>query len=202
MKKNKIDLFFKELARALDRPADVIVTGAVAAVLWGYERPSLDIDFEIRPRNAKNADADPLDTAIQSCAEKAGIAVNYSADISHWSMIDFLDYRKKAVPYRRFGPLRVKVMSPEHWTIGKMGRFFTIDIQDMVRIIKITKIKPEKLLKLWARAFRESGISLEKRGFRDHVLDFIKTQGKKIWEKEFDSVRAARLFKKEAGLPL
>lgn len=202
MKKRKIHQFFNELGRKLQKPADVILTGAAAGVIFGNVRPSLDIDFEIRLRGGKGMDDSRLESAIKSSAAKARIDVNYSQDISHWSMINYLDYRKKALPYRTFGALQVKVMSPGHWTIGKMSRFLEIDIRDLVKVIKKKRLKPGFLIKLWARAFRSSGLSLEKGRFRDQVLDFLKRYGKKAWGKEFDSVRAARLFKKEAGLPL
>lgn len=200
MKKRKIHQFFRELDRRLQKPADVILTGAAAGVILGNVRPSVDIDFEIRLRGKKRMDDSRLESAIKSSAAKARIGVNYSQDIGHWSMINYLDYRGNASPYKTFGSVRVRVISPEHWTIGKMGRGLGMDTSDMVKVIRKKKISPERLVKLWARAFRASPISLEKGSFRDHVLDFLKSEGKKIWGKNFDPEKASRLFKRAAGL--
>ena len=202
MKKNTIDLFFTELDRRLQRPAEVILTGAAAGALMGHVRPSLDIDFEIRleGRRVRNRDSSLLETAIQETSKKTGLAVNYSKDISRWSMIEYLDYREKARLYKVIGKISVKVMSPEHWTLGKMGRFLEIDIRDLLKVIKKKKLRSRRLVALWANALRSSILSIEKGRFRDHVFYFLTTHGKKLWGRDFDPERAIRHFKRAAGL--
>lgn len=194
MRKNLIDLFFKELDREWKRSAQIILTGAAAGALFGHVRPSMDVDFEIHIPKSKNRGTISLEEAIRRVSEKTGVQVNYSEDISHWSMIDFLDYRKKALPYKKMGRLEIKIMSPEYWTIGKMTRYLEIDIQDMVKIIKQRKVRPEVLIKLWIRALISSPLSLSLSQFRDHVNDFLKRYGKKLWGKSFDAQRAVTLF--------
>ena len=204
MKRSKIDSFFLELDHEFRKPAEVIITGAACAALMGYVRPSADIDFEIRLKKSSHLSQDKtlLERAVEQSSKKTALATNYSEDISHWSMIDYLDYRKKAKPYKTFGRLRVKLMAPEHWTIGKMGRFLALDILDMTKVIQKKRLKPEALIKIWARAFRLSPLSLAKGQFRDHVLYFLRHYGKAVWGKTFDSEAAIHNFHKFAHIRL
>ena len=201
MRKALILRFFKELDRELKRPAEIILTGAAAGSLLGVVRPSLDIDFEIRTQRAKKMENfSNIRDAIQKAAEKAGIAVNYSEDIGHWSMIDLLDYRKSALSYRKIGRLHLKVMEPSHWTIGKMGRFLEVDIRDMIRMVRRKKLKPEELIDLWARALGSSPLSLNLGIFSRNVTYFIRHYGKRLWGKAFDADKMTALFEKTAGI--
>ena len=55
MRKKQIDLFFRELDKALDEKAKIILLGASAGTLMGHIRPSFDIDFEIRLTGRKRS---------------------------------------------------------------------------------------------------------------------------------------------------
>ena len=201
MKQRQIDLFFQALDEGLDRTAEVILVGASAGSLMGHVRPSLGIDFEIRIRGSRNAAVqERLEAAAAKASEVAGVAVNYSENVGGWSRIHYLDYRKTARPWKQIGKLKVKIMAPEYWTIGKMARFLEIDIQDMIKIIRAKKLKPAALIRLWAKALRSSDLSLELGQFRDHVLYFIRRYGKKLWGAETDLGGLLREFKKQAGL--
>lgn len=201
MKKALIRRFFKELDQELQKPAEVILTGAAAGSLLGVVRPSLDIDFEIRLKQSrKRKNLFEARDVIQQIARKVGVAVNYSEDIGHWSMINLLDYRKTALSYFKAGQLNVRIIAPEYWTIGKMARFLEVDIRDMVRMIKRKKLKPKKLISLWGRSLRSSPLSLELGSFNRNVIYFIKHYGKKIWGRRFDTEKEIALFKKSAQL--
>ena len=201
MKKNLIDLFFLDLAKKTKEPTEVIITGAVAGALFGHLRQSVDIDFEIRPKQRrKRAASAYLDGVIREISSRREVATNYGEDIGHWSMIDFLDYRKKSVPYKKMGHLDIRVIAPEHWTIGKMCRFLEIDVEDMVHVIKKKNLPAGRLIKLWARALKASSLSPAKKDFIDHVRSFIKTYGKRSWGKSFDAESSIRKFNKHLGL--
>ena len=200
VKQRQIDLFFKVLDQGLDTPAEVILVGAGAASLMGHVRPSLDIDFEIRLNRTKTrAVKRRLESAVRKACEVAGVAVNYSENVGGWSRIHYLDYRKTAVPYKRIGKLKVKIIAPAYWTIGKMARFLELDIQDMIKIIRAKKLKPSGLLRLWARAIRSSDLSLELGQFRDHAVYFIGRYGKKLWGRGFNPDQTIRDFKRQVG---
>ena len=183
MHKKQIDLFFRELDKSLGQKADIILLGASAGNLMGHIRPSLDIDFEIRfkiKRNKKAAEKKILETA-----QKIRIAINFSENVDHWSMISYLDYRKTALPYKKFGNLNVKIIAPDYWTIGKLARYYALDSKDIAAIIKKKKLKPQPLVHLWKRALRSSDLSLELGQFKRHALHFLKSYGPRLWGKKF-----------------
>ena len=190
MNKRQIDLFFKVLDQELGVKGTVILTGASAGSLMGHIRPSFDIDFEIRLVKKTGKVKTKLQSSIDKAATMAGVAVNFSENIGGWSRINYLDYRKTAIRYKRIGNLEIKLIAPEYWTIGKMARFLELDIQDMVKIISKKKLKPAMLINIWAKAIRSSDLSLELGQFRDHVIYFIKHYGTKLWgpEAEPDSL--------------
>lgn len=199
MDKDFIDRFFTELDRELGKPAEIILTGAAAGSLLGQIRPSLDLDFEIQTFSRSLPKAEVAE-AIQRASAKTGVAVNYSEEIGRWSMIDYLDYRRAAFPYRTIGRLRIRLMAPEHWTIGKMTRFFKIDLEDVLKIIKARKLKAEPLITFWGRALASSPLSLASGTFRDHVVSFLTDYGKSVWGKGFNAEEATTLFKRAAKI--
>ena len=187
MTRRRIDAFFRELDRELKRKASIILVGASAGTLMGHIRPSVDIDFEINfSGHRKPGDVSTLQAAIETTSHKIGVAVNFSNNISRWSMISFLDYRRTARSYKKFGKLTVKLITPEYWTIGKMARFLELDIQDMIKIIRKKKLRSEKLMQIWQKALEDSNLCLELGQFKDHVSFFIKRYGKRLWGPEFD----------------
>ena len=196
MRKKQIDLFFRQLDQEIACRATIILVGASAGTLMGHIRPSVDIDFEIRARYSKYANRLALEAKIQKVAKNLGIAVNFSEDISHWSMVSYLDYRKTARFYHQFGKLKVKLIAPEYWTIGKMARFYELDIQDMIRIIRKKRLHAQKLVLLWREAMKTSDLSLELGQFKDHVIYFLRTYSRKLWGKNLDVDKTIRLFLK------
>lgn len=195
MTRRRIDAFFRELDKLLKRKAQVILVGASAGALMGHIRPSVDIDFEIRLSGSKRSgDELKLEEAILQTARKIGVAVNFSGDISRWSMISFLDYQRTAVLYKKFGDLTVKLIAPEYWTIGKMARFLKLDIQDMTKIIRKKDLKPQKLMQIWKAALQDSDLCLELGQFRDHVRFFVEKYGHRLWGRSFDAQELLKDF--------
>ncbi len=195
-----IHRFFKALDQELGRPSRIILTGAACGSLMGHIRPSLDIDFEIRFLSRPHPSPERVERAVRTAAAQTGVAVNYAGDISRWSMVSYLDYRRTAVPYRVFGRCEVRLIAPEFWTIGKMTRFLEPDIRDMVRIIRSKRLPAAELLKVWSRALRSSELSAETRLFRDHVRTFLKLHAKHIWGKSSDPESLARSFDRLASI--
>ncbi|MSR78151.1 MAG: hypothetical protein EXS63_08030 [Candidatus Omnitrophica bacterium] len=184
MRKRQIDLFFRELDKALGQKAEIILLGASAGSLMGHIRPSFDIDFEIRLAPPKVRKKN-IEEEILKTARKAGVAVNFSENVDHWSMISYLDYRKTAIPYKKFGRLNVKLIAPEYWTIGKMARYYALDAKDIAAIIKRKKLRPASLVRLWNRALKSSDLSLELGQFKTHACHFLKNYGRRLWGKKF-----------------
>ena len=203
MQKNIIDLFFIELDRGLSKPASVILTGAAAGAIYGNVRQSVDIDFEIRLKKTKNGGRDRdeiVQGLIREVSSKLGIAANYSDDISRWSMINYLNYRKTSIPYKKIGQIDIRLMAPDYWTVGKMTRFFEIDVKDLIKVIRKKRLPARRLVSLWARALRASPLSLAKGQFRRNVENFLNMHGKKLWGRAFDREKAINDFRRLAGL--
>lgn len=202
MKKDIVDLFFLELDRALATPASVILTAAAAGSIYGNVRHSADVDFEIRLKRRKTdgqRQDEIVERVIREVSSSLGISANYSDDISHWSMIDYLDYRRSSIPYKKIGRMDIRLLAPEYWTIGKMARFLEIDINDMIKVIKKKRLRAGVLISLWARALRSSPLSLAKGQFRRNAENFFHMHGKKIWGRAFDRERAINDFRRSAG---
>src|SRR3989338_3441186 len=113
MTPQQIARFFTVMARALDAPATVVLTGAAAGTLMGAGRPSLDVDFAVvLPWGRPAVPWSRVEQAVQAATRQTGIAAQFAEDISRWSLISFLEYRRHTRPYRRFG--RLDVRSEEH----------------------------------------------------------------------------------------
>ena len=186
MRKRQIDFFFTELDKTLGRKAEVILLGASAGSLMGHIRPSFDIDFEIRLNGKSRQNKKVVEEKILETARKARIAVNFSENVGHWSMVSYLNYRKTALPYKKFGKLNVKLIAPAYWTIGKMARYYALDAKDIAAIIRKKKLKPGPLVRLWKRALQSSDLSLELGQFKKHASHFLKAYGRKLWGRNFN----------------
>lgn len=115
-------------------------------------------------------------------------------------MINYLNYRKTSIPYKKIGRIDIRLMAPEYWTIGKMTRFLEIDVKDLIKVIKKKRLRAGRLVPLWARALRVSPLSRTKGQFRRNVENFLHMYGKKLWGTAFDKEKAINEFRKLAGL--
>ncbi len=200
---NFVDQFFSELSKRTDQPIKVIITGAMAGIILGNIRPSMDIDFEIEFSSLDKPSEkmiQEIEFAIQETSKKLNIPAQYSESIQGWSQISFLDYKESSTLYKQIGKIEVRVMSPEHWSIGKMARYLELDEMDVAHVFKKHKIGWEKIIAFWGRALKSSIHSDKSREFRDHVIQFLKHKGKKIWGDNFDPNAAIDKFKSAASL--
>ena len=200
MTRSQIEGFFRVLAKELGEPTVVVLTGAAAGTLWGSPRPSRDVDFCIRPARETAATWEKIEGAVDRTVKLTGITANYAKDIDRWGTISLMDYWEKAVSYRQFGSLKLLLMDPAYWTLGKMGRYLESDVRDLVAVLSRKKISAERLVKLWARALRRSPPSADVFQFRRQVEYFLKHHGRRVWGPRFTSEQAIRLFHQEAGI--
>jgi hypothetical protein len=204
-----IDRFFRTLTQEFGEPATIIVTGAAAGSLWGHIRPSQDIDFGVqmgkvppRPGRDKGGSTawERFDAAVNRTVQRTGIQANYAEDLDRWSPITLLDYRRHTAPYRRFGKLSVRLLDPVHWSIGKMGRYFDFDVDDVVAVLRHTRVSAASAIRVWARASQASPRSTAVTQFRSRVEHFLRTYGQLIWGRGFDAEAALRRFQKAADI--
>lgn len=193
----QIDRFFRTLAKEFQQPATIILTGAAAGSLWGHIRPSLDIDFAVKPLSPNPASWEQIERAIERTVRLTGIHVNYAEDIDRWSSISLLDYQRHTRPYRRFGGLQVRLLDPAYWSIGKIGRYLDPDVHDVVEVFKRQHVPFVRILRLWARAVRESPRSPALTQFCKQAEHFLQAYGRHIWGKSFDPTRAIEQFRQE-----
>ncbi len=197
-----IDRFFRLLAEEFGKPATVVITGAAAGSLWGHIRPSRDIDFGITLTSRHPAIWNLFQAAVDRASRQTGIQGNYAEDIDRWSSISFLDWRRHTLAYRRFGKLRVRLLDPAYWSIGKLGRYFDLDVHDLVTVLKRKRLPLLRVLRLWAKALRASPRSSAVFQFRTQVEHFLRLYGRTIWGRRFDYEAALRLFHRHAGIHL
>jgi len=217
MTPQQIARFFTVMARSLDAPATVLLTGAAAGTLMGAGRPSRDVDFAVVLPRRRGAVPpwDQVERAVQAATRQTGIAAQFAEDISRWSLISFLDYARRTRPYRRFGPVEVRVLEPAYWAIGKLTRYLDLDVQDLIRVLRRARgggsgaasirgsrarLAPEPLARLWGRALKASPRSDACWSFRHHVETFFHRHGPAIWGRAFEPARAIAVFHRAAGI--
>lgn len=200
---NYVDDFFSELNKELAHPLKIILTGAMAGMVLGCIRPSMDIDFEIEFSSMDEPRAinlQQVQATIDKVSKKLNLPAQYAENIQGWSQISFLDYRETSLSYKQFGKIEVRVLSPEIWTIGKMSRYIELDKMDVAFILKKRLISWEAIIAVWAKALKNSPLSDKSGEFKEHVLDFLQSEGKKIWGKSFVPAEAITQFKSQAGI--
>jgi len=200
MTRAQIDAFFRVFAEQWGGKGIVLLTGAAAASIWGHVRPSVDIDFAVQLKRRGRSVWGKLEDAIDRTVRLTGIQANYAEDIDRWGLITLLDYRRHTRPYRRFGPLEVRLLDPAYWSIGKMTRYLDPDVRDMIQVFKRQNVAADHLARLWGRALKRSPRSTALSQFRRQVEHFLRSHGRAVWGREFAPERALRRFYKEAGI--
>jgi hypothetical protein len=198
MNPKEIERFFKGIAKDFNEDATVYLTGAAAGALMGGVRPSLDVDFGVELKNSKKWEQ--LTAAIEKNKVLTGLGSNYDEDIDRWGMITLMDYQKHSPLFKQYGKLKVKVLEPAYWSIGKMTRYLQPDIADMEMVFRKKKVSAALLTGVWGKALKSSPRSASLLLFRKQVEDFLVHSGPKIWGKPFDAAGAIRDFHQSAGI--
>lgn len=184
MKKNNCDQFFSELALRWKNPARIHLIGGAAAQAYGVNRFTVDVDFEaILPDN--NREWNLFEEAVRETEKITGIKAQFGENIDRWSRITLLDYRKHLKHYKDFQKLKVYLLKPEYWSIGKISRFWDSDIGDMVAVFKNENTDPLSLAKIWMLALRRSERHSDLFNIKKNAAYFFVTYGKEIWGKKF-----------------
>ncbi len=185
MKKTDLDKFFSEVAKELQQPTQIFLTGGVLAWFYGGVRPTIDIDFALKTEGKWEESS----LILRKVGQRLGIPLEYSEDISRWGMIGLSGFTEGARPYKTFGKLSVFLLDPVIWSIGKLSRYTADDLSDLVAVFKNQKPDPARTVQIWAQALLESPRSSEHHLFVKKIEDFLSFHGKEIWGKDFDSRR-------------
>jgi hypothetical protein len=194
MNAKQIDRFFKIFSHELGEDATVILTGAGAGALWGRIRPSFDVDFEVTLRRKNPALWSTVERAAAIASQTTGIQANFANNIDRWGMISLLDYRKHRVAYKHFGPLKLELMDPIYWSIGKMTRYLSPDVEDIVEVFRRRHVAWSKAVAVWGKALKKSPKSTALHLFRHQVEHFIRHHGSRVWGKMFPTEEAIQAF--------
>jgi hypothetical protein len=204
MTRRQIERFFTILATELGEPARAFLTGAAAAALWGRVRPSADIDLglEFRSQSRKrNAGSwERIQQAVDRTTRLTGIPASVAEDIDRWGMITLLDYKRSSRRFRLFGKLDVRLLSPLHWSIGKLTRCLDPDIRDVMEVFRRQGVPFIGVARTWGRALRASPASTAQFQFRRNVEDFFARRGRAVWGPTFDAPSAIRWFLRAARI--
>ena len=198
MRPRDIDRFFALLGKRVESPVQIILTGGGAAILEGVSRATRDLDFQIVLRTRSAARRQALQEAILRVERETGIAAQYDAAIETWSSISWPARRPKSASYKMFGCIEVRILDPLWWSVGKLTRYLSYDISDVVTVFKTTRISPDRAARAWGKALGRSPLSNAQPIFRRQVLDFFASHGRRLWGSSFDSNTAVRLFLQSA----
>ena len=193
LKPQDVERFFQELSLHWKRPTRVLLIGGAGALLMGGVRPTMDVDFEVQFLS-RGGSWEPFEEAVRKVREGTGIGAQCAESIERWSELTLLDYRRHSRPVGRFGKIEVRVLEPEYWSIGKIGRYWDQDIQDMIAVFKRQKPDPLRLAQIWAQAIARSPKSTQLALVRRQTLHFFQTSGKEIWGNTLPLERINALF--------
>ena len=88
----------------------------------------------------------------------------------------------------------IRLLDPALWAIGKLTRFLTTDINDLIVILKKSKLNPSATARLWGKALGLSPISSAQNRFSRQVEYFFDRYGKSIWGVNIKPEGLKRIF--------
>ena len=150
----------------------------------GGSRPTLDVDFEVHI-SASGDSWERFEAKVRQVSARTGIGAQFAESVERWSQLSFLDYRRHARRFRKFGALEVRILEPAYWSIGKIGRYWDQDIQDMRAVFRKQRPAPAQVARVWIRALASSPKSSQLALVRRQAAHFFKTYGKEIWGEVF-----------------
>lgn len=200
MKIKDIEAFFEEVNGRLGFPIRVILTGEAAGVIYGIDRATFDIDFEVNFPKKKTVKKkwDELQRIFEKVAVTTQITPQYAEDIDRWSSIALPAKESRLV--RKIGKVEVRILLPVFWAIGKLTRYLESDSSDLVTVLRKTKASPRLCAQVWGHALAISPPSPVQSRFKHQVENFIEQYGKTIWGKSLDPEKMKILFQKAALL--
>ncbi|HCU24743.1 MAG TPA: hypothetical protein DF383_06980 [Deltaproteobacteria bacterium] len=190
MKRSQLDKYFREVGAKAPAPLRIYLTGGVLAWFYGKVRPTQDLDFALKT----HASWDEVSTLLKTAALQEGIAVEFSEDISRWGMVGYSHYEKGARLYKSFGKLKVFLLDPVAWSVGKLSRYTSDDLADLVSVFRKQKPPLSAALRIWTQALLESPPSSEQGLFIKKVGDFLSRHGKDIWGRKFSAEKTLQNF--------
>lgn len=200
MKPRDVERFFRALARAWPFPADCILIGGAAAVVEGSLRPTDDVDFEVAfGGDISSEDSELFAGAVHDAERASGFGGQFTEDIGPWSTVALPPYRNRTRPWKRFGPIAVRLLDPASYTVTKLCRGAAHDFEDVVFVSGRRRVAWGTVARACGIAVRSSPRSTRLRAFVRRVEYLFRTHGRKLWGRRFDPEAAIRLFRRESA---
>jgi len=200
VKTRDIDRFFGALARAWPHPTDILLIGGAAAVLDGSTRPTFDVDFEVAfGEPGSSEDGELFAAALHQAEAASGVEGQFTEDIGAWSPITLPPWRRSARPWKRFGPIKVRLLDSAFYAVSKLRRGNTSDFDDLMLVARRHRLGWRSLAILCGQAVRHSPSSTELRGFVRRVEYLFQKHGRTIWGTRFDARPAVDLFRRRSA---
>lgn len=180
MNRRKIDRFIREIAKQDPGSLRLVITGGIAALLQGGRRPTQDIDFEIAfptSNSRRKKEAKRIEAILQLASKRSGVTIQYSEDVGRWSSIAIPPRRPRGMKFQVIGKLKIEIMHPLPWSVGKMARALESDLSDIAVVFGNRKIRPGQAVGYWAKALLASPKSSAQHLFSRQVEDFLQTRG-------------------------
>ena len=195
MKEKDIKRFFSALARSWPHRTDCILIGGAVALLEGGQRPTTDVDFEVKFGGTRSVnDPDAFASAIRDAESASGLLGQFTEDFSGWSPVTLPSYRGKKRRWKSFGPITVWFLDPPDYILTKLRRGAAHDFTDLILVARKKHVSWRSLAMRCAAAVRSSPKSTHLRSFIRRVEYLFRVHGRTIWGKRFDAKSAVDLF--------
>ena len=196
MTSRDIDRFFKTLAREWPHPAEILLIGGAAAVIGGSRRPTYDVDFEVKFGGHRSPeDAEVFASALHKAEDASGVQGQFTEDIGAGSPIALPPWRSSSRPWKRYGPISVKLLDPAFYVVSKLRRGDVDDFADLVLVARNSGVRWRRVALLCGRAVRLSPSSTALRGFIRRVEYFFTVRAREVWGPGFRPAPAIALFR-------
>lgn len=180
--KKQLEDFFEALGKQLKDPAEIYLTGGIAAWYWGGVRSTADIDFALRA----SSNWEKVESILLEISQSMKIPLQFSEDISRWGLVGYREFMEDARLFGKWGLLDVYVLSVPIWSVGKLNRYEPQDIEDLEVVFKKQQPSLESLIEVWVKSLQQSPRSSASFQFIKRVEDFLKNYGKEIWGQGFE----------------
>jgi hypothetical protein len=80
------------------------------------------------------------------------------------------------------------------WAIGKLTRFLSSDVGDLVIVLKTNPTDPKKLARLWGQALGMSPASNQQALYRRQVESFFENYSREIWGGKANAEELTKIF--------
>jgi len=189
MIKSDIDAYFHALSLEWSYPTRIILNGDAYAHILTKAKVGDDLSFEI-----KTVHIQKLVNALFQIGHRLNLQVDFTENIQNGSPITYLDYRSHLRPYKSFKNIKVFLLHPSYWSLGKIVRYHDQDIMEMISVFEKWRPGESALAALWKQAMDASPKSTTLYQIPKSAFHFFRKYGVTVWGKGFSLNRIMEYF--------